>query len=254
MRVGEELLAWAALTRTPRLDAATLSAALGIFGTALGITAASEASLARAGLPAPARDYLLRAPPRAKCPCAAAERTWLNHPRHHLVPFTDPRYPPLLRVAANCPIALYVAGDPQILCDPQLAVVGARNPTAQGRDTAFDLAAQLAVRGLAITSGLAEARESPSPCWARERTSFIPEQPRLAREIEQNGALVERISLGHSPSAREFSPAKPYHRRLEPGDIGGRSRAAQRILDHRPAGGRTGPGAVCDTRVDPQSL
>ncbi len=217
MLAGEELLAWVTLTRTPRLDAAILSAALDIFGTARGIAAASAASLAHAGVPAPARDYLSRLSPRVRGLCTAAERAWLDHPGHHLVPFTDERYPPLLRSAAGCPIALYVAGDPQVLRDPQLAVVGSRNPTPQGRDTAFDFAETLAVRGLAITSGLAEGIDSAAHRGAlRGRgitlavlgSGIDVVYPRsnlaLAREIERSGALVSEFPPGSPPRRGNF--------------------------------------------------
>jgi hypothetical protein len=40
--------------------------------------------------------------------------------------------------------------------EPQLAIVGSRNPTAQGRETALGFAEYLGERGLSITSGVAE--------------------------------------------------------------------------------------------------
>ena len=114
---------------------------------------ASEAAGARAGIPAAAREFLRHA---AAEPGARRTTNGCGSERHHLLPFTDPRYPKLLRSLPDCPIALYVAGSIDALGDPQLAVVGSRNPTPQGRDIAFDFAHDLAQRGLAITSGLAQ--------------------------------------------------------------------------------------------------
>ena len=50
---------------------------------------------------------------------------------------------------------LYVRGDPAVLAEPQLAMVGSRNPTAAGRETARAFAGAFARAGLAVTSGLA---------------------------------------------------------------------------------------------------
>ena len=154
MLVCDDALAWVTLTRAPALNAATVLAALERLESARGIVEASEAAGEHAGIPAAARDFLRQAGSGPD----AAERRWLRNERHHLLPITDPRYPKLLRSLTDCPIALYVAGNIDALSDPQLAVVGSRNPTPQGRDTAFKFAHHLAQRGLAITSGLAQGR------------------------------------------------------------------------------------------------
>jgi hypothetical protein len=93
MPLCDEVLAWVTLARAPALDAPGVFAALGILGSASAIMAASDALRARAGIPAAAREYLHRS---GSFP-SAAERSWLAGARHHLVPFTDPSYPKLLR-------------------------------------------------------------------------------------------------------------------------------------------------------------
>src|SRR5450631_1222625 len=151
MLPSQESRAWVTLTRAPTLGASWLPKALGVFGTAHALLAASEASRRGAGVPTAAREFLSS----AQAALSLGERAWLENPRHHVVPFTDPRYPAALRTAERFPIALYVAGNPDVLNDPQLAIVGSRNPTPQGRNTARELSEYLAARGLAITSGLA---------------------------------------------------------------------------------------------------
>ena len=148
----DDLLAWAAFVRAPGLDAAALLAALDRLGKPANLLRASDAGHDQAALPAVTRAFL-------SSPAAApreAERRWFDSDRHHLVPFTDPRYPKLLRAAPHSPIALYVAGNIDALTDPQLAIVGSRNPTPQGQETAFAFGEYLGGRGLGITSGLAE--------------------------------------------------------------------------------------------------
>ncbi len=88
-------------------------------------------------------------------PAHDATRRWLEQPHHHLLGWHDPDYPALLRRIASPPLALFVAGDPDCLWHPAVAVVGSRSPSAGGRDNAFDFAQALAGSGLAVTSGLA---------------------------------------------------------------------------------------------------
>jgi DNA processing protein len=132
MSAGQESSAWVTLARAPALDACVLARALQFFEAPQDIIAASDASRAQAGMPPPARRFL-SGPDAALRP---AERAWLENPRHSVVPFTDLRYPAMLHSVPRRPIALFVAGKPDVLNDPQLAIVGSRNPTAQGRDTA----------------------------------------------------------------------------------------------------------------------
>jgi DNA processing protein len=213
MLVCDDALAWITLTRTPALNAANVLAALERLETASGIVAASEALRERAGIPAAARDFLRQ----IGCGPDAAERKWLQNERHHLLPITDPRYPKLLRSLTDCPIALYVAGNIDALCDPQLAVVGSRNPTPQGRDTAFDFAHYLAQRGLAITSGLAQGIDAAAHRGALAAQGITvavlgngidvmyPRGNRnLSEIIERHGALISEFPLGTAPRRAHF--------------------------------------------------
>ncbi len=210
---GEESCAWVSLTRAPALDAFTLSVTLEILGSAQAILKASDAARRAAGVPAAAREFLAgaQATPTAK------ERAWLEDPRHTLVPFTDPRYPALLRKCERHPLALYVVGNLDTLNDPQLAIVGSRNPSAQGRDTAHEFSEQLANRGLAILSGLAEGVDSAAhrgALMAQGVTiavlgsgvdiTYPQSNITLAAEIRQHGALVSGFPLGTPPRRQNF--------------------------------------------------
>jgi len=213
MQPSEETLAWVTLTRAPALDVPRLSTALGILGQARGILGAPDGLRARAGIPAAARKFL-RGEVAGPTP---SEALWLEKPRHHLVPFTDSRYPALLRSLERCPLALYVAGDVEALRCPQLAVVGSRNPTPQGRDTAFAFAQDLARCGLGITSGLAEgidaaahrgALAAPGITLGVLGTGVDIVYPRvnavLGAEISRQGALISEYPLGTPPRRCNF--------------------------------------------------
>jgi DNA processing protein len=212
MPPSEESSAWVTLSRTPQLDNPCLAKALEVLGPAQ-IIAASDAERQSAGIPAAARGYLSSRLAALK----RAERAWLEHPRHHIVPFTHPRYPSLLRTAGRFPVALYVDGNVDVLNEPQLAVVGSRNPTPQGRETAHELAEHLALRGLTITSGLAAGIDSAAHRGALEAQGitigvlgsgidviYPPASRALGEEIPQRGALVSSFPLGTAPRRQNF--------------------------------------------------
>jgi DNA processing protein len=79
----------------------------------------------------------------------------LAQPGHQALTLTDPDYPPLLREIDDPPPILFLMGEAGLLLQPQLAIVGTRNPTAAGRGNAREFARCLAGAGLTICSGLA---------------------------------------------------------------------------------------------------
>ncbi len=213
MLSGNESSAWVSLTRAPALGISALVRALEFFGSAQGILEASDASRRRAGISPAAREFLSD----ARAETTFAERAWLEDPRHCVVPFTDPLYPAMLRAAKHRPLALYVAGSTEALSEPQLAIVGSRNPTAQGRDTAHDFSENLAGSGLAIVSGLAVGIDSAAHrgALAAQGTTLAvlgsgvdvayPASNRsLAEEIPLRGALVSGFPLGTPPRRGNF--------------------------------------------------
>jgi DNA processing protein len=186
----DSLSSWLTLTRVPGLHAGRLRQLLDQFGSAEAIVAA-----------APAR--------RDHAAAIDAELRWLEHDAHHFIPFGDANYPPLLAELSDAPIGLYVRGDPEVLSLPQLAVVGSRNPTAGGRDTATSFAAHLARCGLAITSGLAIGIDAAAHqgalaadgvtvavCGTGLDIDYPSANSALAAAIATRGALVSEFPLG----------------------------------------------------------
>ena len=80
---------------------------------------------------------------------------WADGPGNRLICRDSPEYPPLLREVPAAPLLLYCRGELDVLCLPQIAMVGSRHPSYAGKDNAARLARALASSGLAITSGLA---------------------------------------------------------------------------------------------------
>jgi DNA processing protein len=210
---GNDQLAWAVLARAPGLDVSTVSAALKVLGRPSAIVTASEPELERAAIPAVTRAFLAsRAASRP-----AVEGRWLDSAHHYLIPFTDPRYPHLLLSLPDCPVALYVSGSIDALANPQLAIVGSRCPTLQGRETARAFAESLSERGLGITSGLAEGIDASAHRGALQAqgitlgvlgTGLDIVYPRCNRalyeDIERQGALISEFPLGTPPKRGNF--------------------------------------------------
>jgi DNA processing protein len=147
----------------------------------------------------------------------AADIAWLAAPDHHLIGWDDPDYPALLRRIPSPPPALFVAGDPNLLWNPQIAVVGSRNATAGGIDNTRDFARALIHAGLTITSGMAEgvdaaahlaALEAGAPTIAVIGTGTDVVYPRrhskLAARIRANGAIVSEFLPGTEARPEHF--------------------------------------------------
>ena len=143
---------------------------------------------------------------------------WLAaSPRHRLLGWLDPDYPPLLRRIASPPLALFVAGEPAILWHPAVAVVGSRLATAGGREHALELARALAASGLCIGSGLAAGIDTAahSGALAAGGLTFAvlgtgPDVPfprgnaGLLARIATAGAVVSEFPPGTGPKKEQF--------------------------------------------------
>jgi DNA processing protein len=137
---------------------------------------------------------------------------WLSRPGHDLVVYGSALYPEALCEASDAPLALWVDGrDKSVLGHPQLAIVGSRHPTSNGRNTAEALAAGLSESGITVTSGLALGIDAASHRGAMTGAGktiavlgsgidcIYPASNRdLAAEIRESGAIVS-----------EYGPATP---------------------------------------------
>ena len=72
-----------------------------------------------------------------------------------VVTWFDPRFSDGLKEIPNPPAMLYVSGDTSLFKNPGVAVVGARECTRLGLDTAGRISAQLSKIGITVVSGLA---------------------------------------------------------------------------------------------------
>jgi DNA processing protein len=154
-----------------------------------------------------------------RCPRdeAQAELDALQGLGCHVLAWDQPGYPPPLAEIADPPPLLTVLGDPAVLSQPAVAIVGARNASAHGRMIARTLAKELAEAGLVVVSGLARGIDTAAHEGAIAgggRTvaaiasgvdiAYPPENQGLMAEIAAIGAVVSVRPLGEAPHARHF--------------------------------------------------
>lgn len=209
----EELRGWLSLIRCPGLGAAALLGLVERYGSAAGALGAGRAAWMSAGIRPEVHHAALALDPAL----IDADVAWCLMPRRGLIPQSDPRYPARLREIAHAPPALFFRGDPDLLGLPQIAVVGSRNATPQGLEIAENFSAELARRGLAVTSGMAlgvDAAAHRGALAADGHTLAIcatgldrvyPARHRaLAEAIDARGLLVSEFAPGTAPRPEHF--------------------------------------------------
>lgn len=143
--------------------------------------------------------------------------TWADNSDCHILHLNNPHYPALLKEIPDPPPVLYARGDPSILNQLQLAMVGSRNPSAGGKQIAHDFAQTLSRNGFTITSGLALGIDAASHQGALDANGctiavagtgldrIYPARHRdLGYKILENGAIISEFSPGTPPIASNF--------------------------------------------------
>lgn len=142
---------------------------------------------------------------------------------HHIIPFDHPFYPPLLKETRQPPLVLFVKGEPTLLRQPQMAMVGSRSPSPTGRSVARQLATELIQNGILVTSGMARGIDSECHQGALQaggktlavlghglRQVYPSSNKQLAADIAQSGALVSE----YFPNIRARAEFFPQRNRI----------------------------------------
>ena len=209
------ILEWLAIALTPGLGPTKARKLVEHFGgteavfeasltelESTGIQAVSAQSIATGKSAELAREEIARA--------AAAGAT--------LISLEDACYPPRLKEIYDPPLALYVRGNPEVLLQPGIAMVGTRHPTPYGSGMAERLGCDLAAQGLVIISGLARGVDTAShrgAISAKGKTIAVfgtgvdviypKDNSRLAEQIlALGGALISEFPLGTFAAPQNF--------------------------------------------------
>ena len=140
---------------------------------------------------------------------------WLSRPDAHLLTPADAGYPALLREIASPPPQLFVRGTIDVLTLPQLAIVGSRNATPAGAETAHSFASHLAARGFCITSGLAEGIDAAAHRGALAATGRTIAVCGTGLDIvypRRHEQLADDIVASGGALVSEFAPGTPVFR------------------------------------------
>jgi DNA processing protein len=195
------------LCRTETIGPVTFYAMLRRFGSA---RAALDIvpQLARRGERAPTVVPVTRA-------AAEAELAALHRAGARLVCWGEPLYPAALAAIEDAPPILSALGRLELLAKPMVAVVGARNASANGRRFSRDLAAALGQAGIVVVSGLARGIDAAGHLGALETGSvavvaggidvvYPPENRGLHDALARQGTIVGELPLATEPQARHF--------------------------------------------------
>jgi DNA processing protein len=221
LRMGEigdkERLAWLRLARSHGLGVITIRDLVAHFGSAAAALDALPDLAARG-----ARSRPLRVCSQAE---AEAELTALDKLGARLIARSEPDYPEALGAIEDAPPVIAVRGRDELLAAPKIALVGARNASANGRQIARVMAHGLAAGGFAVVSGMARGIDTAAHLGALDNKSvpdgtsgggtiavvaggidvlYPPENGALFDRLGSEGLVLAEAGPATEPLARHF--------------------------------------------------
>ncbi len=205
----EERFAWLRLLRSRRVGATTFHRLLAEHGSAQ----AALAILPEVARAAGVEGYEI-------CPEAVIHKE-LNAGRAagaRLITCADRDYPDALRQIADAPPILWTRGRVELLHQPMISLVGARNASSLGTRMARAMARDLGQMGIVVVSGLARGVDTAAHLAALPSGTvavfaagvdviYPAENTRLADDIARDGLTLSEQPPGLMPQARHF-PAR----------------------------------------------
>ena len=200
-------LAWLRLSRSENVGPVTFRDLLNQFG---GAEAALDAlpDLSRRG----GRKQSVRV-----CGSAEAERELAaaEAAGARLTAIDEPGYPPLLAVIETPPPLIYLCGRFELVDQPTVAIVGARDASAAGRKFAAMIARDLGRAGVIVASGLARGIDTAAHEGALATgtiavvaggidIAYPPENAQLQQRIGREGVLIAEGAPGLEPRGKDF--------------------------------------------------
>lgn len=205
----DQLHAWCTLWRVPRVGAKRYVAILQAFGSPKAFLQSPESERRRAG--AATETEALDKAKRG----ADTDIRWLqDNPDATILTRADENYPQALLTIADPPPVLFTRGNVGLLSEPQLAIVGSRSPSHEGRENAHNFAQFMTQNGVVITSGLAQgidgaAHEGALSQKARQLAGetiavmgtgadriYPAKHHDLAHRVTQRGCIVTELPIG----------------------------------------------------------
>lgn len=155
--------------------------------------------------------------PIVLCPPKRAEQEWraLEAYGGTFIFFGEENYPFLLANIHDAPPVLSYTGNPELLTRKGVALVGARNASANGKRFTESLSRQLSNEGYCIVSGMARGIDGCAHTAAvKTRTIAVvagginhiypPEHAALHKILAKQGGIMAEMPFGVVPIARHF--------------------------------------------------
>jgi DNA processing protein len=212
---GTHILEWLAISLTPGLGPTKARKLVEHFGSAEAVFHASLTELESTGMQAVSAQSIAtgKSAEMGREEIARAAAAGVT-----VVSVEDAYYPPRLKEIYDPPLVLYVRGNPEVLTQPGIAMVGTRHPTPYGLGMAERLACDLAAQGLVIISGMARGVDTAShrgAISAKGKTIAVfgtgvdviypKENSRLSEQIlALGGALISEFRLGTFAAPQNF--------------------------------------------------
>lgn len=133
-----------------------------------------------------------------------------------IIPYTSPTFPKRLLELPDHPLLLYVQGDLIPSDSNSIAVVGTRNASIYGRESAEKISYDLSVAGFTVVSGLARGIDTAAHAGALRggRTIAVigsgladiypQENTVLAKTIARKGVLISEFPMATPPDRQNF--------------------------------------------------
>ena len=147
---------------------------------------------------------------------------WLNaNAEHHLLTWAHPGYPKALLESGDAPLVIYAKGRIELLRRRAIAMVGSRNCSQGGADTAEAFAQAFAERGVTVVSGMALGIDAASHVGALRGKGndcgstiavigtgidrvYPARNKVLAHSIAEQGLMLSEYPLGTPPLPANF--------------------------------------------------
>jgi DNA processing protein len=210
----KERVAWLRLARSHGLGVVTIRDLVAHFGSAAAALGALPELAARGK----------RSRPLKVCTQSEAEGELaaLAKLGARLIARSEPDYPEALAAIEDAPPVIGVRGRQELLAAPKIALVGARNASANGRQIARTMAQGLAAAGFVVVSGMARGIDTAAHVGALDAKSgaigggtiavvaggidvlYPPENAPLFERLGTDGLIVAEAAPGTEPLARHF--------------------------------------------------
>jgi len=223
----EELRAWLRLSLSDGVGNDAARRLLTAFGSPQAVFVQSEVAL-RQVVTARQALALLSEPNELSVQCVRTQQWLAQQPDNHghaVWTLGDAHYPAALLQLPDPPLMVYAKGQLKATLGPAVAIVGSRNPTPQGAQTAAQFGEALSAAGLCVVSGLALGVDGAAHLGALRGAKsrgvadhwhtvavvgtgldrVYPRQHQtLAWDIAQHGLLLSEYPLGTPPLAANF--------------------------------------------------